>query len=208
VRTVRGLWFLILLLPGPALAERIYEYRDADGGVVFTDRSEKRMPDDHALLDVRKGWEFDPEPLTPAQRDRYDPAIRYAARSHDLDPALIKAVIHAESLFDADAVSSAGAEGLMQLMPETAGHLNVHRPFDPRQNILGGSEFLAYLQDRFDRLDHVLAAYNAGETNVRRHDGIPPFTETRNYVKKVKELLTDYRQQFSASSDPVATSGE
>ncbi len=201
---MKRLWLLTLILPGMTVAEPIYEYRDADGGVVFTDRGAKRMPDDHALLDVRKGWEFDPGPLTPAQRDRYDPSIRYAARSHDLDPALIKAVIHAESLFDPQAVSSAGAEGLMQLMPETAGHLNVHRPFDPRQNILGGSEFLAYLQKRFDQLDHVLAAYNAGETNVRKYGGIPPFTETRNYVKKVKELLADYRQQFNASSDQVA----
>ena len=194
----------LVLLPWTAQAERIFEYRDADGGVVFTDRGQKQMPDDHSLLKVRKGWEYEPQPLTPEQRDRYDPDIRYAARSHDLDPALIKAVIHAESLFDPYAVSSAGAEGLMQLMPETAGHLNVHRPFDPRQNILGGSEFLAYLQQRFDRLEHVLAAYNAGETNVRRYNGIPPFTETQNYVEKVKELLTDYRQQFSASNETVA----
>jgi len=195
----------LLLLPVTGQAERIFKYRNADGGVVFTDRGQKQMPDDHALLEVRKGWSYEPAPLTPEQRDRYDAHIRYAARSHDLDPALVKAVIHAESLFDPHAVSSAGAEGLMQLMPETAGHLRVHQPFDPRQNILGGSRFLAYLQDKFDRLEHVLAAYNAGETNVRRYGGIPPFTETRNYVKKVKELLSDYRQQFSASSDRVAT---
>lgn len=203
---MKRLWLLVLLLPGIALAGPIYEYRDANGGVVFTDRGEKRMPDNHALLDVRKGWEYEPRPLTAEQRDRYDPSIRYAARSHGLEPALIKAVIHAESLFDPRAVSSAGAEGLMQLMPETAGELNVQQPFEPRQNILGGSEFLAYLQQRFDRLEHVLAAYNAGETNVRRHGGIPPFPETQKYVKKVKELLTDYRQQFSASSETVASS--
>lgn len=204
---MKRLWLLLaLLLPWTVQAERIFEYRDADGGVVFTDRGQKQMPDDHSLLKVRKGWEYQSSPLTPQQRDRYDPTIRYAARSHDLDPALIKAVIHAESLFDPYAVSSAGAEGLMQLMPQTAGHLNVHQPFDARQNILGGSEFLSYLQERFDRLEHVLAAYNAGETNVRRYGGIPPFTETQNYVRKVKELLPDYRQQFNASKETVASS--
>lgn len=196
--------FFLLLLPGLVSADPIYKYRDGEGGVVFTDREQTRMPDDHSLLDVRKGWSYEPKPLTPEQRDRYDSDIRYAADSHDLEPALIKAVIHAESMFDPYAVSSTGAEGLMQLMPQTAGQLEVHQPFDARANILGGSEFLAYLQERFDRLEHVLAAYNAGETNVRRHGGVPPFTETRNYVKKVKELLPVYRRQFNASSESVA----
>lgn len=193
-------WLLIVLvLPLVAQAGPIYKYRKADGSVVFTDRDQARMPGDHTLLDVRKGWEYEPKPLTAAQRDRYDPTIRYAARSHDLEPALIKAVIHAESLFNPNAVSSAGAEGLMQLMPETAGHLQVHEPFDPRQNILGGSKFLAYLKEHFSRLELVLAAYNAGETNVRKYGGIPPFRETRNYVSKVKELLGKYRRRFNAA---------
>lgn len=193
-------WLLIALLPLAAHAGPIYKYRAADGGVVFTDRDQARVPGDHTLLDVRKGWEYESKPLTAAQRDRFDPAIRYAARSHDLEPALIKAIIHAESLFDPSAVSSAGAEGLMQLMPETAGHLKVHQPFDPRQNILGGAKFLAYLKNRFDRLEHVLAAYNAGESNVRKYGGIPPFPETRNYVSKVKELLVKYRRRFNADA--------
>ena len=84
----------------------------------------------------------------------------------------------------------------MQLMPETAAYLQVHRPFDARQNILGGTRFLSYLMGKFDTLELVLAAYNAGEGNVRRHGGIPPFPETERYVVKVSELLDTYRPYF------------
>jgi soluble lytic murein transglycosylase-like protein len=201
---VRSLTLALLLsLPLVAGAERIYQYRDADGGVVFTDRSQDRMPRDYTLLSVRKGWAPKYGPLTDAKRDRYDPDIRYAARSYEVEPALVKAVIHAESLFNPQAISRAGAQGLMQLMPETAGYLRVHDPFDPRQNILGGTKFLAYLKGKFDRLDHILAAYNAGEGNVRRHGGIPPFPETQNYVQKVVQLLGTYRQQFGSADVAV-----
>ena len=194
---------VMALLPALAGADGIYEYRAPDGGTLFTDRD--HMPGDYTLLDVRKGWSYEPRPLTPEIRDQYDLEIEYAARSHDVDPALIKAVIHAESHFERRAVSRAGAQGLMQLMPETARHLEVHNPLNARQNILGGSRFLSYLKDRFTDLELVLAAYNAGEGNVRRYGGIPPFPETRAYVEKVQELLPRYQRQFGDPGRRLST---
>ncbi|MDF1822127.1 MAG: lytic transglycosylase domain-containing protein [Alcanivoracaceae bacterium] len=190
---------LLLTATAPAAGERIFTYKGPDGSIMFTDRDQARVPGDYTLLSVRKGWDYTPRKLTAKIRDQYDADIEYAAISYQVDPALIKAVIHAESHFDPHAVSRAGAQGLMQLMPETAAYLRVHRPFDARQNILGGTRFLSYLMGKFDRLDHVLAAYNAGEGNVRRHGGIPPFPETQRYVVKVSELLNTYRPHFGES---------
>lgn len=189
---------LSALLCGVASAETIYQYRQPGGGVLFTDRATDRVSRDHVLLSVRKGWEDKLGPLTAERRDRYDEEIEYAAQQFNLEPALIKSVIHAESLFNHHAVSRVGAQGLMQLMPETAAFLRVDDPFDARQNILAGSQFLQYLNGKFSSLDLVLAAYNAGEGNVRRHGGIPPFKETQGYVKKINQLLPKYRQQFAS----------
>lgn len=196
---------LLLTLLAPALqAEQIFQYRDSTGGIMFTDRGQDQVPSDYRLLSVRKGWDDRPRVLTDGMRDQYDIDILYAARAYEVEPALVKAVIHAESYFDPYAVSRAGAQGLMQLMPQTAGYLKVHNPFNARQNIIGGTRFLAYLKGKFDRLDHVLAAYNAGEGNVRRHGGIPPFPETQNYVVKVQDLLGRYRKQFNSGADKLA----
>ena len=191
-----------------AAADTIYQYRQPGGGVLFTDRTTDQVSRDHVLLSVRKGWEEKLGPLTPERRDRYDSYIETASLRFGLEPALIKAVIHAESLFNHRAVSRVGAQGLMQLMPETAAFLRVDDPFNPQQNIMGGSKFLQYLGGKFDSTDLVLAAYNAGEGNVRRHGGIPPFKETQGYVKKVNELLPIYRRQFAshyADEDAVAS---
>lgn len=183
-------------------SDTIYTYRGPDGVTLYTDQ--EIMPNSYELLSVRKGWSYAPKPLDTALRDAYDDTIVLAAHKHAIDPALIKAVIHAESHFNAHAVSRAGAMGLMQLMPETARSLNVDNSFDAKQNIFGGAEFLQYLQQKFDRIDLVLAAYNAGEGNVRRYGGIPPFTETQGYVAKVLELLPRYKQHFSNQDNVVA----
>jgi len=180
----------------------IYTYRGPDGVTLFTDQ--KEMPSGYELLSVRKGWSYTPRPLDTALRDAYDETIVLAAHKHAVEPALIKAIIHAESHFNAHAISRAGAVGLMQLMPETARSLNVDNSFDAKQNIFGGAKFLQYLHGKFDRLDLVLAAYNAGEGNVRRYGGIPPFVETQGYVAKVLELLPRYQQHFSDQDSLVA----
>jgi soluble lytic murein transglycosylase-like protein len=116
----------------------------------------------------------------------YEPIIHRAADEFKIDPALIKAVIMAESRYNPKAVSKRGARGLMQLMPATAKSLGVADSFDPEDNIYGGSLYLKTLIDRFDGdITLALAAYNAGSRQVKKYGGVPPFKQTRNYIHKV-----------------------
>lgn len=131
-------------------------------------------------------------------RDRYALEIRSATYRFGVEEALVRAVIHAESAFRADAVSHAGAQGLMQLIPATAKRFGVSDSFDPAQNIQGGTQYLAWLLDRYDGdITKAVAAYNAGEGAVDRHKGVPPYRETRGYVQRVHQLLPLYRQQIA-----------
>ena len=120
----------------------------------------------------------------------YDHLIAEAAALYDLKPALIKAVIRTESSFDPLVVSPMGAQGLMQLMPSLAAEMGVTNAFDPRENIMGGAKYLRQLLDATrGSIPLALASYNAGPATVARYKGIPPFKETRNYVKKITALL-------------------
>ncbi|MCH1914018.1 transglycosylase SLT domain-containing protein [Leptospira noguchii] len=116
--------------------------------------------------------------------------IHQESEKNNLDPRLVQSVIKAESNFKTDAVSPKGAIGLMQLMPSTANSLGVEDPFDPAENVAGGTKFLSDLLNKYKNLDHALAAYNAGPSAVDRYSGIPPYRETRNYVEKVKKFYS------------------
>jgi len=121
-----------------------------------------------------------------SRRGAYDELISLMSAEEGVDPDLVRAIINVESKFDPSAVSRKGAKGLMQLMPETASRYAVRDPFHPEANIRGGVRYLRFLQDMFPgRLPWVLAAYNAGENAVLRHNGIPPFRETQEYVNRV-----------------------
>ena len=138
--------------------------------------------------------------------ERYETEIARCADNHGVDSALVKAVIKAESNYDNRAISRAGAQGLMQLMPATARLRNVDNPFNPEQNIDGGVRHLKYLLSTFGDTKLALAAYNAGENAVRRHNGVPPYPETKNYVSTV---LSHYgRYSGLAPSAGAAVAGQ
>ncbi len=123
----------------------------------------------------------------------FDSTIERAGTAHDVPPWLIKAVIVAESAGDPTAVSRAGAKGLMQLMEGTARDLGVENAFDPEQNIWGGTRYLRMMLDRFGSIPLALAAYNAGPGAVERYGGIPPYSETQNYVRRVQRYAELFR---------------
>jgi hypothetical protein len=125
--------------------------------------------------------------------------IHEKARKYDVDPALVAAVVETESRFHQGARSPVGAQGLMQLMPRTGRWLGASNLYDPAQNVDAGVKYIKYLQGRFDgNLKNTIAAYNAGEGNVKRYGGVPPFSETRSYVKKVMTRYEQRTQQLKA----------
>lgn len=125
-------------------------------------------------------------------RHAYDEIIQAAAGRYHLDPQMIKAVMQTESAFNATAVSPVGAMGLMQLMPDVAKALGVSDPLDPEQNIMAGAQYLRLLLDSHaGDITLALASYNAGPGAVARYAAVPPFKETRDYVKRVTSLLAD-----------------
>ena len=131
-------------------------------------------------------------------RSAFDDEIQAAAQVFTVDDALIRAIIHAESAYQPDALSPKGAQGLMQLMPETQKELQVVDVFNPINNIEGGTLYLSRLLDQFgDDVELAAAAYNAGPGAVRQYGGVPPYRETREYVRRVKILYRRYRSTGS-----------
>jgi soluble lytic murein transglycosylase len=178
----------LLWVSAPPASADVYSYVEPDGTIAFTN-----VPTDPRY---RKLWtEPAPKRLKLQARD-FERTISQHALRYRLEPALLQAVIKAESNFDPAAVSKAGAIGLMQLMPHTAARLDVRNPYDPEDNIGGGARYLRELLDRFrGNLPLALAAYNAGEQMVERYQGLPPIDETRRYVSKVLGFYQGFRSR-------------
>lgn len=186
---------LIAQLSSVVFAGEIYIYRTPDGRKLFTDKKIQN-PLYKSLNHKREKRKASYSPAkTEWQKNQYDTYISYAAKAYKLDFALIKAVIHVESAFDTYAVSRAGAQGLMQLMPATASLYKVSNPHNAKQNIMGGANYLKYLLKKYKGNRTLsLAAYNAGETNVAKYGGVPPFKETKQYVVKVENMFKHYKK--------------
>lgn len=185
------LFFMTAL--SPVFASQLFIYISPTGEKVVTDRpinldgyelDSNKISASRAGLSLRGGID----------ENLIEKHIRNAAYLYDLDAALIRAVIKQESAFKVDAKSKKGAMGLMQLMPATAKQYRVTNILDPKQNIYAGTQHLGYLMQKYRNLSLALAAYNAGETAVARYNGIPPYRETQNYVRKI---LADYKQHQS-----------
>ncbi|MEM9292072.1 MAG: lytic transglycosylase domain-containing protein [Acidobacteriota bacterium] len=142
--------------------------------------------------------------LMAVPSDELDRLIRHYAQQHRLEERLVRAIVQVESGYNPRARSVKGAQGLMQLMPATARSLAVEDPYDPAQNLMGGTAYLRSLLDRYGNLRFALAAYNAGPTAVDRYGGIPPYRETQRYVTKVLGLVESEggsASAFDASDD-------
>jgi len=194
-RSVLLVFAVCAAAPGGARAD-VWAYEAENGTISFSDRP--RAGAERRSLKPRKPAREHRVVSFKGPSDRWDRVIAYVGVRHRVPPGLVKAVIHAESRFDPGAVSRAGAQGLMQLMPPTAASVGVDDPFDPWQNISGGTRYLSYLMRRFQGdLKLSLAAYNAGETTVRRYGGIPPYAETERYVHRVLHLYKRYDADFN-----------
>jgi hypothetical protein len=194
----------------------LHTFQSDDGTMTFTNRPEKyKHRGDYTEIEVK----YERIPLPPQYKPtpRSQPKIVTDAnlrnivsqysKIYGLDESLIYAVIRAESNFDPNAVSRAGARGLMQLMPGTAAEMGVTDIFDPTQNVAGGAQYLSKMMGLFNDKKLAVAAYNAGPENVKKHKGIPPFEETKNYVKTVFAYEKAYSGGAHRPNFTVLTAG-
>ncbi len=200
---LRNLFFIVVVIVfvtsiSVSMAD-IYSYTDKNGVKHFTnvpnsDKYKLFIPEQTGRIYYNRGVGYPRFSSRAINSKAFDPIIEQASVRYGLDRALIKAVISAESAFNSQAVSPKGAKGLMQIMPENYSSLNIADPFNPSQNIMGGSKYLKQMLEVHNKnLEFALAAYNAGPEAVRKHEGIPPYDETRNYVFKVKALYRQYK---------------
>jgi soluble lytic murein transglycosylase-like protein len=193
---ISGAFVLCLTMTIPVgKTTELTRYADRNGSVYALN-----APDERMTIETRDDKESRRRTLIADHQ--LTRTIQTAAQQHQLSPALLWAMIKAESNFDPAAISRRGAAGLMQLMPSTAAFVKVNDPFNPAENIRGGAQYLRYLLDRFNNnLPLALAAYNAGEAHVRRsQDQIPPFPQTRHYVEKVLSLYDAFQSGMAPPS--------
>lgn len=198
-------------------AGQIYMYKDSNGSTLLTNRKSA----DRSLTKVKvtyypdsnihsyRNWGNSEASVLPSysrNKNAFDHIIQQAAQQHGVSEGLIKAVMHTESGFNVNARSPVGAQGLMQLMPATARRFNVSNAYDPHENIMAGAKYLAWLLKRFNgNTTLALAGYNAGEGNIAKYGGVPPFRETQDYIRRVTSRYSNlYASGVSASSSNSA----
>lgn len=196
MKAVFAVLFLVSFLVSYSSAD-IFKYVDENGVMCYTDVPFDKKAD-RILREKTKEPSDNEQPVKSKVKSRVSPdfqtvayheIIHEKASTYNVDPSLIKAVITTESNWNSRAISRKGAMGLMQLMPSTANDLNVHNPFDPEENIEGGTKYLKYLLEKFNGdLTLAVAAYNAGPKRVEKYGYVPPITETKQYVNKVLSL--------------------
>lgn len=186
----RALLVLTLVATASVANAQIFTWRDAAGSLILSDRAPSDPSADVRTFKVPHSTEsvLATKPTSRDYRDSYDDLIVEHAEAKGIRPDLVRAVVQIESGYNPRAVSRKGALGLMQLMPTTAAYLGVRSPFDPAENIRGGTTYLRQLLDRYGENEELaLAAYNAGPEAVGRYGNtVPPYRETRDYVRKVK----------------------
>ncbi len=209
------LWGAASAAAGTSIAHagQIYIYKDNNGSTLLTNRKSS----DRSLTKVKvtyypdsnihayRNWGSNEAAVLPSysrNKNAFDSIIKQASQQHGIAEGLIKAVMHTESGFNVNARSPVGAQGLMQLMPATARRFNVSNAYDPYQNIMAGARYLAWLNKRFNgNTSLVLAGYNAGEGNVQKYGGVPPFRETQDYVRRV---TSRYNNLYAGGSGLVS----
>ncbi|MEN4983573.1 lytic transglycosylase domain-containing protein [Acinetobacter modestus] len=194
--------------------QTIYQFKDDNGTTLLTNKKKAEYnhlkvikatyyPDSN--IHSYSNWGSSEASVLPSysrNKNAFDQLIRQAAQQHGVSEGLIKAVMHTESGFNINARSPVGAQGLMQLMPATARRFNVSNAYDPQQNIFGGARYLSWLLKRFNgNTQLAIAAYNAGEGNIDKYGGIPPFRETQDYVRRVTSRFQNlYSSGLSSTS--------
>lgn len=196
--------------------QTIYQFKDDNGTTLLTNKKKAEYnhlkvikatyyPDSN--IHSYSNWGASEASVLPSysrNKNAFDQMIRQAAQQHGVSEGLIKAVMHTESGFNINARSPVGAQGLMQLMPATARRFNVSNAYDPQQNIFGGARYLSWLLKRFNGDTRLaIAAYNAGEGNVDKYGGIPPFRETQDYVRRV---TSRFQNLYSSGLTPTSSS--
>jgi soluble lytic murein transglycosylase-like protein len=195
--------FAALDIPTSAMNINLEALRGGTRAAKATAQPQRQLPIFTTASIRRQFLDTDPDQLTLdvfkeayfRESVPYGAIIFREARRNHLPPELVAAMVHTESDFRPTLVSNRSAQGLMQIVPETARLLGIADPFDPEQNIAAGTKYYRYLLDRFDNETLALAAYNAGEGNVVRFGGIPPFQETRDYIARVSRRTHRYRER-------------
>ena len=201
--------------------QTIYQLRDSNGSTLLTNKKsrynhlqvEKKTYYPDSNIHSYSNWGSSEASVLPSysrNKNAYDSIIRQAAQTYGVSEGLIKAVMHTESGFNVQARSPVGAQGLMQLMPATARRFNVSNTYDPQQNIMAGAKYLAWLLKRFNgNTTLALAGYNAGEGNVAKYKGVPPFRETQDYVRRVSSRYQNlYAQGLGSTSGTYTASSD